>query len=217
MSFPLDLAALRKNYSLKALSEESVSTDPISQFETWLEEALTAEVPEATAMVLSTANPEGAPSARVLLLKGILNQGFGFFTNYQSRKGRELAENPKAALTFFWPQLERQVRVEGEVAKVPEEVSDAYFKSRPAGSRIGAWASPQSQEIDSRETIEKARFLYTEKYEEEGDIARPQHWGGYALYPTRIEFWQGRPDRLHDRILYKKDEEGQWSIVRLAP
>jgi pyridoxamine 5'-phosphate oxidase len=213
----MDLAAIRKNYSLKELTEASVQEEPLGQFSVWMEEAIQAGVPEPTAMVLSTVNAEGLPSARVVLLKGIQNQGFAFFTNYQSRKGQELAENPRAALTFFWPELERQVRIEGEVAKVPEDVSDAYFQSRPPGSQIAAWASPQSMEVDSRETIEKAVHLFSEKHAEEGKIGRPLHWGGYAVFPKRVEFWQGRPNRLHDRILYKKNEEGEWSIVRLAP
>lgn len=213
----MDLAAIRKNYTLKELSEDAVQANPISQFQTWLEEALQANVEEATAMVLSTVSAEGFPSARVVLLKGVQNDGFVFFTNYQSRKGQELNANPRAALTFFWPELERQVRIEGVVAKVAEEVSDAYFATRPQGSQIGAWASPQSLEVDSRETIEKALQLFAEKYAEEGKMERPSHWGGYALYPTRLEFWQGRADRLHDRILYKKEEEGGWSVVRLAP
>lgn len=213
----MDLAAIRKNYSLKELTEESVQADPVSQFEIWMEEALQANVLEATAMVLSTVNAEGFPSARVVLLKGVQNGGFVFFTNYQSRKSQELAQNPRAALTFFWPELERQIRLEGSVGRVADKVSDAYFATRPFGSQIGAWASPQSHEIDSRETIEKAMRLYTEKYQEEGKISRPSHWGGYALYPTQLEFWQGRPDRLHDRILYKKEEEEGWTVVRLAP
>lgn len=213
----MDLAAIRKNYTLKELSEASVKEEPFDQFQTWMEEALQAALAEPTAMVLSTVSAEGLPSARVVLLKGVQNQGFVFFTNYQSRKGQELAENPQAALTFFWPELERQVRIEGEVAKVAEEVSDAYFRTRPPGSQIGAWASPQSLEVDSRETIEKAIRLFSEKFNEEGKIDRPSHWGGYALYPLRIEFWQGRPDRLHDRILFKKEDEAGWSIVRLAP
>jgi pyridoxamine 5'-phosphate oxidase len=213
----MNLAAIRKNYSLQALTEDSVKADPLLQFETWMQEALQATVLEATAMVLSTVNAEGAPSARVVLLKGVQNGGFVFFTNYQSRKSQELAANPKAALTFFWPELERQIRIEGAVGKVADEVSDAYFATRPSGSQIGAWASPQSQEVDSRETIEKAMRLYAEKFEEEGKMERPGHWGGFALFPTHLEFWQGRPDRLHDRILYKKEEEEGWTVVRLAP
>ena len=213
----MDLAAIRRNYSLKELSESSVKEGPFDQFETWMEEALQAGLAEPTAMVLSTVSANCLPSARVVLLKGVQNGGFVFFTNYQSRKGLELAENPHAALTFFWPELERQVRIEGEVAKVAEEVSDAYFQSRPPGSQVGAWASPQSLEVDSRETIEKAMQLFSEKHKEDGKIDRPSHWGGYAVYPTRIEFWQGRPDRLHDRILYKKEDEATWTVVRLAP
>jgi pyridoxamine 5'-phosphate oxidase len=212
----MDLADIRKTYSLQELSEASVQKDPFLQFEIWMKEALAAEVPEATAMVLSTVSGEGFPSARVVLLKGVQNQGFTFFSNYQSRKALEMAENPHAALTFFWPALERQVRIEGTVARVSEEISDGYFQSRPYRSQIGAWASPQSQEVDSRETLENAMLLYTEKFMEETNVERPVHWGGYALYPQMLEFWQGRPDRLHDRILYKKTEDS-WDIARLAP
>jgi pyridoxamine 5'-phosphate oxidase len=213
----MNLAAIRKTYSLQELTEESVNKSPLDQFETWMHAALEAKVPEATAMVLSTVNGGGLPSARVVLLKGVQNEAFTFFTNYQSRKARELAENPNAALTFFWPALERQVRIEGKVNLVSEQVSDGYFESRPYRSQIGAWASPQSQEVDSRETIENAMLLYTEKFQEAGKVQRPAHWGGYALYPERLEFWQGRPDRLHDRILYRKNDDGSWTIARLAP
>lgn len=216
MALTHNLAAIRNNYSRQALSEESVSGDPIHQFNVWLEEAIQAKVEEPTAMVLSTVNAEGKPSARVVLLKDVSAQGLSFFTNYDSRKGMELKENPFAALIFFWPALERQVRIEGKVAKVAPEVSDAYFHSRPKGSQIGAWASPQSKEIESREVIEKADKQLTEEYEKAELIPRPPHWGGYQLQPERLEFWQGRPNRLHDRIVYEQ-QQNSWKIKRLAP
>lgn len=210
------LADIRINYSRQELSEDSVSGDPISQFQVWLDEAIQSKVDEPTAMVLATVNAEGKPSARVVLLKDVSAQGFSFFTNYGSRKGRELNDFPFAAVTFFWPSLERQVRIEGKVVKVAPEVSDAYFHSRPKGSQIGAWASPQSQEIESREVIEKADKQLTAKYEDAEVIPRPSHWGGYQLQPERFEFWQGRPNRLHDRILYEQQQDN-WNIKRLAP
>lgn len=216
MALTHKLADIRKNYSKQALSEESVSQDPIDQFNIWLEEALQAEVEEPTAMVLSTVNGEGKPSARVVLLKDVSAEGLSFYTNYDSRKGRELHENPFAAATFFWPALERQVRVEGKVVKVAPEVSDAYFHSRPKGSQIGAWASPQSEVIQSREVIEEKDKALTAQYATNELIPRPPHWGGYQLQPERIEFWQGRPNRLHDRIVFKQQGEN-WLIRRLAP
>lgn len=216
MSLLPNIAAIRKNYALKSLTEDTVSQDPIVQFRTWMEEALAAEVNEPTAMVLSTANATGRPSARVVLLKDVTTQGFVFFTNYSSRKGSNLHENPFAALTFFWPELERQVRIEGSIQKVAPEVSDAYFNSRPKGSQIGAWASPQSQQISSREELEKADIAYSSEFAEIPEIPRPPHWGGYCLQPDYIEFWQGRPNRLHDRIVFQKQGEA-WELKRLAP
>lgn len=211
-----NIAAIRKNYSKQALADESVSAHPMEQFSKWLEEALQAEAAEATALVLSTVNAAGKPSARVVLLKNVSPDGFIFYTNYNSRKGRDLAVNPFAAITFFWPALERQVRVEGKVAKVAPQVSDDYFHSRPKGSQIGAWASPQSQPIASRELLEEADKAYTEQFAGATQIPRPAHWGGYQLQPERIEFWQGRPNRLHDRIVYEL-QDNNWHISRLAP
>ncbi|MFD2999053.1 pyridoxamine 5'-phosphate oxidase [Pontibacter toksunensis] len=216
MALTHNLADIRSNYSRQALSEDSVSREPIQQFNVWLEEALKSKVEEPTAMVLSTVNAQGKPSARVVLLKDVSADGLSFFTNYESRKGQELRESPFAAVTFFWPSLERQVRIEGKVVKLAPEVSDTYFHSRPKGSQIGAWASPQSQEIESREVIEKADQQLSEKYNDADTIPRPPHWGGYQLQPERFEFWQGRPNRLHDRIVYEQQQDS-WKIKRLAP
>ncbi|GAB3531817.1 pyridoxamine 5'-phosphate oxidase [Pontibacter brevis] len=216
MALTQNLADIRTNYSRQALSESSVSKNPIDQFQVWLEEAIQSKVEEPTAMVLSTVSAAGRPSARVVLLKDVSAEGLTFFTNYDSRKGQELKERPFAAVTFFWPALERQVRIEGKVVKVAPETSDAYFHSRPKGSQIGAWASPQSKEIESREVIEKEDKKYTEQYAAADLIPRPPHWGGYQLQPDRLEFWQGRPNRLHDRIVYERQEE-IWQIKRLAP
>ena len=216
MSLLPTIAAIRKNYALQSLSEESVAGEPTHQFKVWMEAAIAAEVNEPTAMVLSTVNGTGRPSARVVLLKDVTPDGFVFFTNYQSRKGHDLEENPLAALTFFWPELERQVRIEGSIEKVEAAVSDAYFHSRPTGSQIGAWASPQSKRIGSREELEQADANYAAKFANESVIPRPEHWGGYILKPELVEFWQGRPNRLHDRIVYEKQDSG-WQLNRLAP
>ncbi|KAA9325174.1 pyridoxamine 5'-phosphate oxidase [Adhaeribacter soli] len=217
MNQPPSLADIRKNYSLKELSKSSVLPDPVMQFELWLNEALQANVEEATAMVLSTATPQGRPSARVVLLKGIENGCFLFYTNYESRKGNQLLENPFGAITFFWPALERQVRLEGKISKVPEIVSDTYFNSRPVGSQVGAWASPQSRTVENREALEQAEKQFASQFEGKPHIPRPAHWGGFQLEPDYVEFWQGRPNRLHDRIVYDKQETGNWQIKRLAP
>ncbi len=216
MSLSHNIADIRTNYSKQALTEDSVAELPIDQFKGWLEEAIASEVEEPTAFVLSTVNQNGRPSARVVLLKEVSNEGFTFFTNYNSRKGQELNQNPFACFTFFWPALERQVRIEGDIKQVPSQVSDVYFHSRPKGSQIGAWASPQSQVINSREELEKADQKYSEQFSGDEIIPRPAHWGGYILEPTRVEFWQGRPNRLHDRIVYE-NVEGTWKINRLAP
>jgi pyridoxamine 5'-phosphate oxidase len=211
-----DIAAIRKNYSRQELTEESVSQDPLDQFKIWLTEAITAEVLEPTALVLSTVAADCRPSARVVLLKEVSPEGFVFFTNYDSRKGQELAQRPFASLTFFWAELERQVRVEGRVTKVPTRVSDDYFHSRPRGSQIGAWASPQSREIESREELEVADRHYNEAFASQAAVPRPAHWGGYVLQPDLIEFWQGRPNRLHDRIVFEQ-RDSSWNRKRLAP
>ncbi|MBB6610229.1 pyridoxamine 5'-phosphate oxidase [Pontibacter sp. Tf4] len=216
MSLLPHIAAIRKNYALQSLSESSVAPEPVAQFNAWMEEALASEVDEPTAMVLSTVNGSGRPSARVVLLKAVTAEGFVFFTNYESRKGHDLQENPFAALTFFWPELERQVRVEGTVQKVDAAISDEYFHSRPVGSQIGAWASPQSRPISSREELEKADNAYTEQFADLEVIPRPAHWGGFIVAPETIEFWQGRPNRLHDRIVYEK-QGATWHLKRLAP
>lgn len=216
MALQHDIASIRINYSRQALTEESVSNDPLDQFKVWLNEAILSEVLEPTALVLSTVSADGRPSARVVLLKEVSSDGFVFFTNYDSRKGQQLAERPLGAMTFFWAELERQVRVEGSIEKVAAEVSDAYFHSRPRGSQIGAWASPQSQEIQSREELEKSEAKYEQDFKGLDVVPRPQHWGGYVLKPERIEFWQGRPNRLHDRIVFER-ADGQWTRKRLAP
>ena len=216
MSTTHNIAAIRKNYAKQVLTEASVAAHPMDQFSKWLDEAIQGDVTEATALVLSTVSAANKPSARVVLLKDVSKTGFTFFTNYNSRKGQDLAENPYAALTFFWPALERQVRVEGKVVKVEPQVSDTYFHSRPKGSQIGAWASPQSQPIASREVLEEADKAFTNKFAESAEIPRPEHWGGYQLQPKRIEFWQGRPNRLHDRIVYELNGDN-WQISRLAP
>ena len=211
----MKLSELRKDYRLKSLEMQEVSSDPLKQFNQWLDEALAAEVLEANAMCLATIGAEGFPNARIVLLKG-LDEGFVFFTNYESTKGKELVAHPKASLTFFWPEIERQVRVMGTVSKVTEKESDTYFLSRPYASQVGAWASPQSQEIESRERIEQEQ-KNIEKRLDENAMYRPAHWGGFRLVPHRVEFWQGRPSRLHDRLAYEKHPDGNWTIVRLAP
>jgi pyridoxamine 5'-phosphate oxidase len=212
---PAELAALRTDYSLKTLDERQVDRDPLKQFGVWMVEAIHAQVPEPTAMNLSTVDAAGRPSGRIVLLKGVDPRGFVFFTNYASRKGRDLAARPVAALTFLWKELERQVRIEGAVEKVSAAESDAYYRTRPLGSRIGAWASPQSEAIADRAWLEE-RWAALSK-EHGGEPARPQHWGGYRVMPERIEFWQGRLSRLHDRILFTREEGRSWKIARLAP
>jgi pyridoxamine 5'-phosphate oxidase len=216
MTLHHDIASIRKNYSRQELTESSVSQDPIDQFKVWLNEAILAEVLEPTALVLSTTSADCRPTARVVLLKEVSAEGFVFFTNYESRKGQNLAERPFASMTFFWAELERQVRIEGRVEKVADAVSDTYFHSRPRGSQIGAWASPQSQAIESRESLEQAEARYVQDFNDLDTIPRPQHWGGYVLKPERVEFWQGRPNRLHDRIDFEQADQ-QWVRKRLAP
>jgi pyridoxamine 5'-phosphate oxidase len=209
-----DLAHLRKDYALKTLDEKDVDRDPMKQFGVWMVEAIHAQVPEPTAMTLATVDSQGRPSARVVLLKGVDPRGFVFYTNYESRKARDFAANPAAAITFLWKELERQVRIEGAVEKVSAQESNAYYDTRPLGSRIGAWASPQSREIQNRAWLEVRWAELTERYGEKPP--RPPHWGGYRLRPESLEFWQGRLSRLHDRIAYARAPEG-WKISRLAP
>jgi pyridoxamine 5'-phosphate oxidase len=211
----ITLAELRNDYARGSLDEHHVDADPIRQFQVWFQQALDAQVPEPNAMTLATVDERGQPSARIVLVKGADERGFVFFTNYESRKGHDLATNPRAGLLFYWIELERQVRIEGKVEKTSAHESDAYFTSRPLGSRIGAWASEQSREIAGRTLLEEREKAFTERF---GDNPpRPPHWGGYRLVPARIEFWQGRPSRLHDRILYVRNADASWQISRLAP
>lgn len=210
----MNIADIRKDYALKRLDESDVEADPFKQFHAWLREALAAEVPEPTAMTLATVDDEGSPSARIMLLKALDERGFVFYTNYESRKGRELATRPRAALTFFWKELERQVRIEGSVEKVSAAESDEYFASRPLGSRIGAWASTQSATIASRPWLEARVKAAEAQYGE--SPPRPPHWGGFRVLADWLEFWQGRQSRLHDRIAYTRESTG-WVVSRLSP
>ena len=212
---PLNIADIRMDYMLAALDEETAGTDPIAFFSKWFKEAESARITEINAMTLATADAQNRPHARIVLLKGLDDRGFVFFTNYDSAKGQHIAENPNVSLLFFWKELERQVRIDGRIEKVPAEESDIYFHSRPEGSRLGAWASPQSREIPHRNILE----LNYAKYEAEFSgisIPRPEHWGGYIVIPERIEFWQGRSSRMHDRILFKR-HGAAWNRSRLAP
>ncbi|OMG73313.1 pyridoxamine 5'-phosphate oxidase [Burkholderia ubonensis] len=211
------LADLRINYSRASLDEADAAPSPFAQFDRWFKEALDAKLPEPNTMTLATVGENGRPSARIVLIKGVDERGFVFFTNYESRKGRDLAAHPYAALLFYWIELERQVRVEGRIEKTSAEDSDRYFASRPLGSRIGAWASDQSAVIDSRATLEAREKAVSERYGD--DPPRPPHWGGYRLVPESLEFWQGRPSRLHDRLLYTRDDTAPhgWTISRLSP
>jgi len=208
------LEDLRKEYLLETLDEKQVDCDPMKQFQTWLEEAIRAQALEPTAMTLSTIGANGRPAGRIVLLKGADASGFVFFTNYKSRKGRDLAAHPMAALTFMWKELERQVRIEGAVEKISAEESRAYYETRPLGSRIGAWASPQSEPIESRAWLE-GRWEELTRLHGESPPA-PPHWGGYRVLPDYLEFWQGRQSRLHDRVAYTRSN-AQWTIARLAP
>ena len=212
---PLSVHDSRTDYSRLSLCESDLDPDPIRQFQRWFEEATLAEIPEPNAMALATASPDGRPSVRIVLLRGYDERGFTFFTNYESRKGRELESNPRAALVFHWPDLERQVRIEGAVEHASAEESDVYFQSRPAGSRLGAWASRQSEVIADRADLE-ARTRELERQYSDGLIPRPEHWGGYRVVPDVIEFWQGRPSRLHDRLRYSR-QGSRWLIERLSP
>ena len=214
MNTPIPLADLRKDYKLASLGKRDLAADPFTQFGKWMDDAIKAELPEPTAMNLATVGSNGRPSARIVLLKNFDENGFVFFSNYESRKGHELAEAQWAALTFHWVELERQVRIEGHVVKVDAAVSDAYFASRPIKSRIGAIASAQSEKIDSREALEKA---FADAERQFGDNPpRPANWGGYVIVPEMVEFWQGRRSRLHDRLVFQR-QFGGWHVERLSP
>lgn len=206
---------LRRDYSGKPLEESKVDKDPIIQFTAWFDEAVSSQVLDPNAMVLSTVSSQGKPSSRVVLLRGIEDGKFNFYTNYNSHKSREMISNPHVALNFFWVELSRQIRIEGKVEKLSEEVSNQYFGTRPRESQLGAWASNQSDKLENRKQLEENLLTYQEKFEEK-TVPRPPYWGGFAIRPETIEFWQGRPNRLHDRIVYIL-ENGKWNIMRLAP
>jgi pyridoxamine 5'-phosphate oxidase len=211
-----DIAGLRQDYKLKTLDEKDVSPDPIMQFSKWWDEAVASDIAEVNAMTLSTVDETGQPSSRIVLLKGFDQNGFVFFTNYRSHKASQMEANEKVSLLFFWKELERQVRIQGVVSKIPASDSDEYFQSRPEGSKIGAWASPQSQVIPSRNIIED-NVKEIEKKFGGMPVSRPPHWGGYIVRPNYMEFWQGRSSRLHDRIQFEPEAGGTWRISRLAP
>jgi pyridoxamine 5'-phosphate oxidase len=211
----MNVSGVRREYGAVGLSEGDLAADPIEQLRLWLDQARDAYPEEFTSMTLATADREGRPSARVVLLKGLDERGLVFYTSYESRKGRELAENPRAALVFYWSAFDRQVRIEGTVERTSREESEAYFLSRPLGSRLGAWASPQSRPIPGREELERRLREAGERFGEE--VPLPETWGGYRVRPETVEFWQGRPSRLHDRLLYSRLAGGGWRIERLAP
>ncbi len=210
------IADIRKNYSGKKLSEKKAEPNPVKQFAKWWKQAVEAAIEEVNAMTLATASVDGVPAARIVLLKDFSEDGFVFFTNYESFKGQQLDENPKACLVFFWKELERQVRITGITQKISPADSDVYFHSRPVGSQLGAVISPQSRIIESRQWLDD-RYKALKKQMRKKKVQRPDHWGGYILKPVIIEFWQGRPNRLHDRLQYSLDENGKWKIERLAP
>lgn len=212
-----NIADLREDYRKADLEIKDVTSNPLEQFQIWFQQALQAELKEPNAMTLATATADAKPSARIVLLKGVDEQGFLFYTNYNSRKGQELDANPQAALVFAWLELEKQVRIEGTVERITPEASTAYFQRRPKGSQIGAWASPQSEVIPDRRILEENVQALQAKYTQSEQLPRPEHWGGYRLRPTVIEFWQGRSSRLHDRIRYSLQTDGSWHIERLAP
>jgi pyridoxamine 5'-phosphate oxidase len=211
-----NISQIRKEYMMETLEEHQVAANPLEQFERWWDNAINSSIDEINAMTLATVNENGLPDARVVLLKGYGQEGFVFFTNYQSAKGRQLDAHPYACLVFYWKELERQVRIEGRVSRISEKESDHYFSSRPEGSKIGAWASPQSQVIPDRHFLERLASDAGHRFEGRF-VERPRHWGGYCVVPDRVEFWQGRASRLHDRIRYSHDETGLWKIERLAP
>ncbi len=210
------IAALREDYRAKTLEINDINSNPFLQFKNWLQEALNSSVKEANAMTIATVDAEGKPSARIVLLKGFDENGFIFYTNYDSKKGQDLAANPHIAAVFLWKDLERQIRIEGKAKKITKAASLQYFQSRPKGSQIGAWASPQSQVIPDRSILENNVATLKEKYKDVDNLPIPNHWGGYVIVPTLIEFWQGRSSRLHDRISYKLKREN-WIMERLAP
>ena len=211
-----NIANLRQDYTLQGLSETEIDSNPFAQFEEWFSQALNADILEPNAMMVATTTPEGKPSARMVLLKDFDERGFVFYTNYNSHKAQELAENPQAALVFWWAQSQRQVRICGRVEKVSDSESDEYFYSRPFSSRLGAWASNQSEVIESREVLEQQLEELKEKYQDR-EIPRPPHWGGIRVIPAEIEFWQGRSSRLHDRLVYRRMEDNSWKIEQLSP
>ena len=212
----MNLHDIREDYSKQELSESHCHANPLMQFQAWLNDAITAQVNEPTAMNIATIDENGRPSSRMVLLKEVNDDGFVFFSNYHSRKGKALSTNPFISITFFWPELERQVRIEGRIEKLDKETSEAYFHSRPKGSQLGAVVSPQSSVIPNREFLEN-KLKDLEKEYENKEIPRPEDWGGYLAKPYEIEFWQGRPNRLHDRIIYELQEDFDWKISRLAP
>jgi pyridoxamine 5'-phosphate oxidase len=211
-----NIADIRTDYKLQSFSESDALPDPILQFSKWWNEALQSNIDEVNAMTLATSSIDGMPAARIVLLKGFDEKGFVFFTNYDSSKGHQLYSNPRACLVFFWKELERQVRITGNTEKTSGPESDTYFNSRPKGSRLGAWASPQSEIIASREWLEEKSDAVKQQFEGK-EIGRPPYWGGYRVVPATVEFWQGRPNRLHDRIQYSLQENASWKIERLAP
>lgn len=211
----MNIRDIRQEYTLGGMDDSYLGANPIDLFDRWFREAVNAGINEPSAMALSTLGTDGYPQSRIVLLKGYGEEGFSFFTNYESQKGNALAQYPKASLLFFWPELQRQIRITGKVEKTSIEESEEYFRSRPRGSRLGAWTSEQSQEIPSRKTLEERYEVFDRKFPEE-DIPKPPHWGGYRLTPLTFEFWQGRENRLHDRISFRK-ENGKWKTARLAP
>lgn len=211
-----NIADIRKDYMLKSFDEKDAKANPFDQFDIWWQDAIASNIDEVNALNLCTVDASGKPSGRIVLLKGYDRDGFVFFTNYQSRKGQELLANPQACMIFFWKELERQVRIDGRIEKVTDQENDTYFFSRPVGSQVGAWSSPQSSIIENRQVIENNVKHYQQVFSNQ-PITRPPHWGGYRVIPYQVEFWQGRSSRLHDRLQYRLTEDGNWQLVRLAP